>query len=120
MRESQANIKVVVDKYTRVILTAIAVLLTVVVIGLWADTARLAGSVQGQERYVPRSTLELQAMTEQQSLTNRKLDELLKLLESGKVKVTVVGQADSPGASAGASTGAQEAKNDIIIIPSAD
>jgi hypothetical protein len=96
---NQQSLRVRVDGYTQVCLTAIAVLLTVLVLGLWADAGRLSGQAMAQEqvsrenRYTPRSVLQLDDLVAQQQQTNQKLEQILVLLESGKVKVQVVGGA---------------------------
>ena len=95
MQGIERELKVRVDAYTRVCLTAIAILLTVVVLGLWADV-RVSSHVRGQEavsrenRYIPRSSLDIGEMLAQQQQTNQKLDQLIKLLETGSAKVQVV------------------------------
>jgi hypothetical protein len=99
MQPDQRNIKVRVDAYTRVCLTAIAMLLTVVVLGLWADLGRLGPRAVAQEpvsrenRYVPRSTLDLSDLLAETRQTNQKLDRIIRLLEDGQAKVQVVDQA---------------------------
>ena len=80
--------QVKVDNYTRICLTAIAVLLTVVAIGLWAEAPSTGGRLDAAERFLDTSAQRVQ-MIDQQKLTNRKLDRLIELLTSGKVKVMV-------------------------------
>jgi len=99
-----------VDAYTRVCLTAITVLLTVLVIGLWADLAGLAGRAQAAGKYADQSAKQAltegrwgtssapqQAVVAAQRKTNAKLDELMKLLKSGQVRVQMVAGGVAPG-----------------------
>jgi len=89
---------VTVDRYTRFCLTAIAVLLTVLIVGLWADGVpplRGAGAAE-PTRYQPQSTIEIGDMVRTQERTNEKLDQIIKLLEGGSVKVQVVQAAEAP------------------------
>lgn len=102
--ESQRRQKLVlVDGYTRFCLTAIAVLLTVLIIGLWADGVGLARNAgAAEQRYVPKSTLEITDMVRNQEQTNEKLDQIIRLLESGTAKVQVV---QAPAAPSGGQQG---------------
>jgi len=99
-----------VDGYTRVCLTAISVLLTVLVIGLWADLAGPAGRAQAAKKYADEdarramtegrwgtSSAPQQAIVTAQRKTNAKLDELMKLLRSGQVRVQMVAGPEAAG-----------------------
>jgi hypothetical protein len=99
-----------VDWYTRTCLTAISILLTVLVIGLWADmpvapTGR-AGAADGGYyadkqakdavlggRWGNSSAEGKVAATQLE--TNKKLDELMALLRKGEARVQVVNMPDS-------------------------
>jgi hypothetical protein len=68
----------------------IAVLLTVVIAGLWADGVQLAPTARGDDKIPFDSTADRKAMIAEQQTTNAKLDELIKVLRSGEGKVQVV------------------------------
>lgn len=86
----RARITVRVDWYTRVCLTVIAVLLTVVIAGLWADGVQLAPTARADDKVLFDSTADRKAMITEQQNTNAKLDELIKVLRNGEGKVQVV------------------------------
>lgn len=115
MQGIDGSVKVRVDGYTRVCLTAIAVLLTVLVLGLWAELPTHGQKAVAQEpvsrenRYVPRSTLELGDLAAQQQVTNQKLDRLVELFETGQARVQVV--------SAGQETQPEVGNGVIKIVP---
>lgn len=93
MKNGYRNVTIRVDGYTRVCLTAIAVLLTVLIVGLWANhsptpDAAFAGGVP--RAINPQSQRD--AVAEAQRAGNAKLDELIELLKSGDVQVKVIGQ----------------------------
>ena len=98
MWKDHKRIRLTVDGYTRVCLTVIAVLLTVLIIGLWADRADQTQRARAAEMFLDTSAQ--RALTVQaQEKTNQKLGQLLLLLESGKVKVQLVeGPAKPKGA----------------------
>jgi len=83
----------VVDGYTRFCLTAIVVLLTVLIVGLWADGPDLADRAQAKDDKVPM--VKMSALAQRAKLiaaaeqTNQKLDKLVNLLASGKLEVVV-------------------------------
>ncbi|MHC4717351.1 MAG: hypothetical protein ACYS5V_10295, partial [Planctomycetota bacterium] len=77
-------------------LTAIAALLTVLVIGLWAEAPVRPGVSQAAPAADATSGLgnavaQRQAMIRATSETNRKLDKIIDLLQSGRVKVVLEG-----------------------------
>ncbi|KKK58884.1 hypothetical protein LCGC14_3039930 [marine sediment metagenome] len=97
MQDAKQRPMVVVDRYTRVCLTAIAALLTVLVIGLWAegpiapDPAGAAGAVRGVDFTTGGSPpAQRAAMITALKATNKKLDKMISVLTSGEVKVIVV------------------------------
>jgi len=89
MAEALNDIRVKVDAYTRVCLTLLAGLLTVLIVGLWARNVPMAEDARAAEQFNPAGA-ERAAMVEAQNETNRKLGELIKLLESGRVRVRVI------------------------------
>lgn len=89
------------NRYTNFCLTAIVVLLALVVLGVWSQTPSLLNSAGAAESAspvpprpiggIPDTGAQRDAMITQQTLTNAKLDEILQVLTSGQVKVTVIG-----------------------------
>ena len=101
---------VTVDGYTKTCLTAIAALLAVLIVGLWAEmpvtperayAQRFADSKAAEAVSEGRwgtSSAPQQAVVQTQQETNAKLDQLMDLLRSGQAKVQLVGE---PKAAAG-------------------
>jgi hypothetical protein len=90
---------VTVDGYTRLCLTAIVGLLMVLIVGLWATgPVSLTGQTvaaeiepAGKDRGVlPNAGAQRLAILQAIQTTNGKLDRIANLLESGKLRVTVV------------------------------
>ena len=77
-----------VDGYTRVCLTVIAVLLTVLIVGLWADGPGRSDEARAAEPFLD-SSAQRAALLKSQDKTNSKLTELIGLLKSGKAKFTL-------------------------------
>ncbi|MFW6133269.1 MAG: hypothetical protein ACOC8F_05175 [Planctomycetota bacterium] len=84
--------RIQVDTYTRVCLTVIAVLLTVLIVGLWADGTPDARPARAAESFA-NATEQRKAIIDAQEATTAKLGELIALLRSGKVEVRL---ADAP------------------------
>ena len=87
-----------VDGYTRFCLSALVVLLTVLIIGMWAtgpiqvagQTAAAPAPPPKTDRDVlPNAGAQRLAMLEAIRTTNGKLDKIISLLESGKLQVTI-------------------------------
>jgi len=76
-----------VDTYTRVCLTMIAVLLTVLIIGLWAEGGNLARPAGADENTAADTAKELLAAQEK---TNQNLQQMIAVLKSGEVRVLVI------------------------------
>jgi len=94
MDKERGTLKVRVDWYTRACLTAIAVLMTVLIIGLWADYTPQGQSAFGgsAKPFVESGTqAQIIQVVKAQDRTTAKLTELIALLRSGQVKVEVVG-----------------------------
>lgn len=98
-RDTEVKTVIRVDAYTRVCLTVIAVLLSVLIVGLWAET------VPGQSRAFARdnkptelfldSAGQRRAAIAAQEKTTRKLEELVSLFTTGQAKVQIVDKASS-------------------------
>ncbi|MHC4982558.1 MAG: hypothetical protein ACYTF6_05245 [Planctomycetota bacterium] len=77
-----------VDGYTRFCLTAISVLLTVLIIALWAEGVPSADEARAEDpRLFGDSAAQREELTSLQQQTIAKLDELIALLRSGEAKV---------------------------------
>ncbi|MCY2931993.1 MAG: hypothetical protein NTV86_21355 [Planctomycetota bacterium] len=109
MERRRETVRMQVDMYTRVCLTAIAILLTLTVVGLWSDRGPNGPVAQGRtyspndkdapDRPAADTTADKNRATEVSPFvgvreeivkTNEKLQELLNSLRSGDVKVQVV------------------------------
>ena len=94
------KVVVQVDAYTRVCLTVIAVLLTVVIIGLWADgvprAEQAVGKIIPAEPRPPGPGTQRAQMLVAQKETNAKLAEVIAVLKSGDVKVRVTEMPSKP------------------------
>jgi len=94
MGHEKQNMRVRVDGYTRCCLTVIAVLLTILVIGLWADAVPdmpLAKAAEKKPPELPHPARKTQALLVEFRKTNVKLDELIRLFKTGNAKVQVGG-----------------------------
>lgn len=101
MSTNRKRHEVRLDTYSQLCLTAIAVLMTVLIIGLWADRAPLASQAQAKGPFMESGTqTQLVAMVKAQQKTVAKLDQLLSVLKSGQVRVRIVnaGSAGAKGA----------------------
>ena len=100
-----------VDWYTRLCLTAIAILLTLLIVGLWAENFSLTDDAAAKEAkyrddkaktafYEGRwgTTSAPGKIAAVQKETNQKLDELVTLFKTGKAKVLVTNQPSQPPA----------------------
>jgi hypothetical protein len=116
MERPESNVRIRVDRYTQVCLTAIAVLLTLTVIGLWSERVPAAGkaearTVKAQDTIAGTGKAHSDKLSsrgvqvELQRESNRKLDktnqllqDLAALLKSGDVKVKVTNQKEGKDA----------------------
>lgn len=88
---------IVVDAYTRMCLTAIAVLLTLLIVGLWATESvpsvdRSVGAerqVRTERTILPNAGAQRNAILKAIQATNQKLEQIAQLLEGGKVRVVL-------------------------------
>jgi hypothetical protein len=83
------NEKVHVDNYTRFCLTAIAGLLTVLILMLWVDGTPCAPSARAGELPYD-SAASRQEIVDAAKETNHKLGDLIDLLKSGQAKIQMV------------------------------
>ena len=93
MNETDRNVRVRVDGYTRVVLTVIAVLLTVLIAGLWADGVPSARDAMGMGSGIPDAGSQREKMIKALERNTAQLDQLIRLFESGTAKVQVVAEA---------------------------
>jgi hypothetical protein len=77
-----------VDAYTRVMLTLLAALMTLAVIGLWSDHAPQAAPVSAAEPFL-NTAAQRDKLLQAQKQTTERLDTLISLLRSGTVKVQI-------------------------------
>ena len=103
----QAKVEIRVDTYTRVCLTVIAVLLTVLALGLWCQAvptvspAGAAGPAGTADGGFGDTNARILAQLEVAKATNSKLDDIAKLLTSGQIKVQVVKDEKAAGGASG-------------------
>ena len=105
MANNQRRVSVQVDAYTRVCLTVLAALMTILIVAIWADGVNISNSAAARDVFVD-SSAQRNAMVAEVKKTNQKLDELISLLKSGGVKVQVLSQdaKKAGGSGDGAST----------------
>jgi len=94
METSQEKNVIRVDNYTRVCLTVIAGLLTVLIIGLWADISPRARQAEAAEQFL-NTAAQRRDIVAAVEKTNAKMDQLLGLFRSGQAKVTIAQQKSS-------------------------
>jgi peptidoglycan hydrolase CwlO-like protein len=80
--------KVTVDGYTRILLSVITVLLTVLAVGMWCETPSTVPSASAQG--IPDSGKQLDEISQKLSSIDKSIAELQKVLVSGAAKVQVV------------------------------
>ncbi len=111
MGKERETLKVRVDGYTRVCLTAIAVLLTVLIIGLWADYTPQAPQAQATKPFLDNSTqAEIVQLIRAQDRATAKIAELITLLKSGQVTVKVADDGKAAGGANGSTKTAKTTK----------
>jgi len=88
MRRRPDGVGIRVDGYTKFCLTAITVLLTVLIVALWAERVPAGRTAQGRVPSLDSSGQRATMIKELQK-GNAKLEELISLLRSGQVKVRV-------------------------------
>jgi len=80
--------KVTVDGYTRILLSVITVLLTVLAVGMWCETPSMVPPAQGQG--IPDSGRQLHEISQKLGSIDKSVADLQRLMVSGSVKVQVV------------------------------
>ena len=88
---------VTVDKYTRVMLTIIAVLLFVLSTAMWFETPNIASTAQAR---IPDSGQQLNQLIEKTQQINESIADLTTLMTSGKIKVQIVEPAQKTNSAA--------------------
>ncbi len=97
MGKTRRTVEIQVDVYTRSCLTVIAVLLTVLIVALWAQPLTPDGGGQAVAAGsstpgggIPDAGRQRDTMIKELQNQTSKLDALTRLLETGKAKVQVV------------------------------
>jgi len=85
--------KVTVDGYTRILLSVITVLLTVLAVGMWCETPTTIPSAGAQG--IPDSGQQLHEISQKLNSIDKSIAELKALMVSGAVKVQVVEAKDT-------------------------
>lgn len=81
--------KVTVDGYTRILLSVITVLLTVLAVGMWCESPSTIPSASGAMG-IPDSGQQLHAVLTKLDNIDKSIADMKKLMVSGAVKVQVV------------------------------
>ena len=84
---------VTVDKYTRVLMTIIAVLLFVISVGMWLETPPVVATAQAR---IPDSGQQLNQIIQKTEQIRESLAGLAKLMTSGNIKVQIVTPTEKP------------------------
>jgi hypothetical protein len=78
-----------VDGYTRACLTILCVLLAVLIVGLWSEMPMSSSVKAADDVTFGNSSAQRKAIETAQDQVVGKMDELIKLLKSGEVKVQI-------------------------------
>ncbi len=105
MGKERRTLRVRVDGYTRTCLTVIAILLTVLIVGLWADHAPSVDRAEAvlrrpkpEKPFLDTSTqAQIVQVVRAQDRTTAKIAELIALLRSGQVTVKVADDGKAKG-----------------------
>jgi len=90
----EKDMTVTVDKYTRSLLTVIAVLLCLVVVGLWHETPNTTQVAEA--RGIPNQGEQLDEVVIELQQVNTSLEMIADLLVSGQVKVSLLDDNGKP------------------------
>jgi hypothetical protein len=88
-----------VDGYTRTCLTVLCVLLAVLIVGLWSEMPMAPALKAAEDVTFGNSAAQRKAVETAQDQIIGKMDELIKLLKSGDVKVQIEAKAGGSDAS---------------------
>lgn len=102
MSKNRQDVELRVDRYTRVCLTVIAGLLTVLILGLWADAVPSTRPALGSSSGVPDAGQQRERTIKAVQENTAKLDRLIRLFETGTAKVQIAGAEQPAGAKRGA------------------
>ena len=104
MFKARRKVEIHVDGYTRCCLTVIAVLLTVLIVALWAqpltpslERQATAASPIGGAAGIPDAGKQRDQMLTELRAVNSNLSNLIKMFEAGKAKVQVASDDKSGG-----------------------
>lgn len=85
------------DNYTRVVLTVIAVLLTLIAVPLWTESADMTSPANAAVRQgIPDAGQQLNDLIVQVEATNATLDEIVRILKNETIKVEVIDKKERP------------------------
>lgn len=91
MSKARRKVEIRMDVYTRGCMTVIAVLLSVLIVALWAQPLPVGGqAIAAPFAGIPDAGRQRKIMIKELEKNNSKLEELIRLFESGKAKVQVV------------------------------
>jgi len=85
--------KVTLDSYTRILLTVIAVLLTVLAVGMWCETPSMTPTAKAGG--IPDSGSQLNEISQKLASIDKSITDLQKVMVSGAVKVQVIDPKES-------------------------
>ncbi len=101
-----------VDKFTKSVLTVIAVMTTLIAIALWVAPPEMTESAYARPAGIPDSGQQLQNIDNNVQQIQQSLSELNTLLVSGRIKVQVVEAKDVPAP--------RSAENEVPANPNAE
>ena len=94
MLANDQHIRLRLDGHARCCLTVITALLVILVVGLWAERSPMTqnAAAEGKVFFDISAKAQRQEIVAAQNKTAAKLDEMIKLLKSGEVKVQLTPQ----------------------------
>jgi len=92
MKRERRKVRMVVDDYTRLCLTAVVALLAVLVLGLWVERGSPCGAADGKTPFLD-SAADRKEIAKTLEDSNAKMDELISLFKTGQAKVQIMGGA---------------------------
>ncbi|MBN2211485.1 MAG: hypothetical protein JW709_08840 [Sedimentisphaerales bacterium] len=91
--------KIQIDTYTRIILTIIAVLLTVLTVNMWCRTPDITPTANAAERGLPDMSSQFNQMIQEMQTLNATNNQILAALQ-GELKVKIVDPTVQPAITA--------------------